>query len=351
MRSLLAAAIVTLALSCHSIGPPTMTRDRLDYGTALTESWKRQALLNIVKLRYLDPPAFVDVASIVSGYSLETSASAGAAIMPNADGDTITGGVEGKFTDRPTITYVPLTGRAFMGGLMAPMSPESLFFTIQSGWPADVMMRLGVASLNGLKNESVSLQGYEPAEPGFVRAAELMRSIQKSGAINIRVLVDEERRQSAIFSLPGRGLSDETRAQSAELRSLLGLSPDASEFRLVFGSSNTDDHEVAVLTRSILHLIQTFSMRVEVPEAHVAEGRAVASPLFSRDAPGKALVRTSEEDPADDAFVAIRYRDRWFWIDDRDLLAKRDFAYIMLLFTLANTGAETGLPVITIPAQ
>ena len=351
MRTLLVAVTLVLALSCRSVGPPTMTRDRLDYGTALTESWKRQVLLNIVKLRYLDPPTFVDVASIVSGYSLETTASAGATALLGADGDSISGGVQGKFTDRPTITYVPLTGRAFMGGLMAPMSPESLFFTIQSGWPADTMMRLGVAAMNGLRNESVSLQGYEPADPGFTRVAELMRSIQKSGAISIRVQVDDQRRQSALFSLPGRGLSDETRAQSAELRQLLGLSTDAHEFRLVFGTSNADDREVAVLTRSVLHTIQTLAMRVEVPEAHVTEGRAVPSPLVSAGDVASALVRTSDAEPGDEAFVSIRYRDRWFWIDDRDLRAKRDFAYIMLLFTLANTGAETGLPVITIPAQ
>lgn len=349
----LLAALSAGGFSCASIGPTTVTRDRLDYGTALTESWKRQALLNIVKLRYLDPPTFVDVGSIVSGYTLETSGAVGGTVFPNAPGDSITAGAQGKFTDRPTVTYVPLTGKSFMGGLMTPLPPESLFFTIQSGWPADVMMRLGVVAINGHRNEEASITGWSRAEPEFTRISELMRRIQLRGAVNIRVQVDEAKRQSALFTLHGKNVSPETREESAELRRLLGLDPDAIEFRLVFGSVAANDKEIAVLTRSILHTIQTLAMRVEVPETDVAEGRAVPGALgtISDGTLGeRVFVRSSEADPTKEAFVSIRYRDRWFWIDDRDLVAKRDFAFIMLLFALANTGSEAGLPVITIPA-
>jgi len=68
------AAILVVA-GCKSIGPAAIKRDRLHYSTAVSDSWKEQLLLNIVKTRYGDAPAFMEVVSVVSGYSLETGVS------------------------------------------------------------------------------------------------------------------------------------------------------------------------------------------------------------------------------------------------------------------------------------
>jgi hypothetical protein len=103
------AAAIALG-GCNAVGPRTVDADRIDYGTAITESWKRQALLNIVKLRYADPPIFIDVGSIGAGYSLETSVNVGLGTQDSPLGgtDTLSLGGAGRFTDRPTITYIPV---------------------------------------------------------------------------------------------------------------------------------------------------------------------------------------------------------------------------------------------------
>ncbi|HTP02560.1 MAG TPA: hypothetical protein VMJ64_14390, partial [Anaerolineales bacterium] len=69
------AALLLLALlisGCASMGPGSIGRDRFDYDRAVTDSWQRQMLMNLVKLRYGDTPFFLDVASITNSYSLQT---------------------------------------------------------------------------------------------------------------------------------------------------------------------------------------------------------------------------------------------------------------------------------------
>ena len=76
VQNLLAAALAVVALTgCKHLGPKSVAVDRFDYSTAIGDSWKQQTLLNIVKLRYMDLPVFVDVSSIVSGYSMQTGVS------------------------------------------------------------------------------------------------------------------------------------------------------------------------------------------------------------------------------------------------------------------------------------
>ena len=59
-------------------------------------------------------------------------------------------------------------------------------------------------------------------------------------------------------------------------------------------------------------------------------------------------VQSTEEVPTD-AFVTVKYRGYWFWIDDKDFQSKKVFSFLMFLFSLAETGAPSQAPVLTIP--
>jgi hypothetical protein len=348
------ALVAALAFcGCKSIGPGTVARDRYDYSSSISESWKRQTLLNIVKLRYLDPPIFVDVGQIVAGYTLETGASLGGQLALPQD-NSLSLGVSGKYTDRPTVTYVPLTGNEFVRALMTPLPPESVFFMIQSGWPADGVLYAACASLNGLKNQETSYSSVIPPEPAFMRVLELLRNIQRSGAVSFRVKQDSTAKHtSSLLVFRAKDVPPQTAAEIRELRELLHLDQEADEFSLVFGSNPSNSREVAVVTRSILHIMSTMAAQVSVPLSDVLEGRA--GPGLETAGGGVNAVRlvkihNSKEQP-DDACVAVFYRKSWFWIDDRDLASKRALAFMMMLFTLADSGGKQNLPMITIPAQ
>ena len=313
-------------------------------------------MLNIVKLRYLDPPIFVDVGQIVAGYSLETSGNLGGQLSSAGaiQGNSLAMGGAVRFTDRPTVTYTPLTGDKFVKALMTPLPPQSVFSTIESGWPADAMLFATVSRLNGLRNQEASTTGFANAEPRFLRVLELMARIQSAGAVSLRIELDEQKHQTTMVTIRSKDISEETLAETQELRKLLGLSPEATEFKLVSGSLAANDREVAVKTRSLLHILGLMAAQVEVPAEDVTRGRAMPGVDEANKgavAPVRlARILSAKKKPAD-AYVAVEYRDHWFWIEDGDLRSKRAFAFIMMLFTLMDTGDKQALPILTIPTQ
>jgi hypothetical protein len=350
MRLFLCALLVLAG--CSSVGPHTVARDRFEYSDAIGDSWKRQTLLNIVKLRYLDPPIFVDVGQIVAGYTLETDISVGGNVGQGNNNSVSLGGA-GKYIDRPTVTYTPLTGNKFIKSLMMPLPPESVFNMIQSGWPADAVLLLAVSSINGLKNQASTIQGTVPPDPDFLRALALIRKIQVAGGVALRVVQDAEKQSTNILTLRRPDIAPETMADSVELRRLLKLDPDAAEFKLVFGATAANDKEIAVVARSIMQLMAIISAQVEVSAKDLTEHRAapgLESVPAAQEAQRFMQIHSSKNSP-DNAFVAVNYRRQWFWIDDRDLKSKRTFSFMMLLFTLAEPGEKENLPVLTIPTQ
>jgi len=351
---LCAGCVVAMLCACQSVGPVTVPRDRADYSHAISDSWKNQMLLNIVKLRYADVPVFVDVGQIVAGYTVESSLNASAQFRPKDSilGDGTSVGAQGKYTDRPTITYVPLTGGRFMQELLTPIPPVAIFKAIQSGWPADALFWLGVSSINGVRNARNGPDGPLPPDPAFERVAYLMRDAQASGALGIRVRPGAEGAGAVIVTIRNRNADPESVVRLQELRQTLGLRAGAEEFPLELADVPDSPDELAVQSRTLLSMLQALSLRVDVPADHIAEGRAGAG---LPQAPGQSerlhfRVTSSSTKPAD-AAVSVEYRNRYFYIDDRDLGSKRAFALIMMLFTLANIGPEGTMPVLTIPTS
>ena len=348
--------VIIFLSACTGIGPRTIPRDRFDYNTALANSWKEQTLLNIVKLRYADMPLFVEVASIVSGYTLESTVSLSGVHV--GSGNSVAGneifslGGSGKFSDRPTITYAPITGTNFNQSFMTPIPPPAILFLMQSGWTVDLIFPLTVNSINGLKSKMAAGASQREGDSDYYRVITLLRKIQKSGAVGMRLLKNAKGQDSTVMFFHDKEISNEVKLNLQELNTMLGLKPGVRSIKVSYGSIPQTDQEIAMLTQSLLQIMITLAAQVNVPEQHVREGRTVPSTSMV-DKLGKDRklidIKHSVEKP-DNAFTAVKYRDYWFWIDDRDFHSKRTFAFLMIIFSLTETGGKEGLPLVTIPA-
>ena len=350
----LSIGAVALFTGCAHLGPRTIPVDRFDYSTAVADSWKQQTLLNIVKLRYMDLPVFVDVSSIVSGYSLQTGVNVGSTVSSEqaVQGNFLSAGAQAIYTDRPTITYVPLTGEKFLRGLMTPIDPKNIFFMLQSGYAADFILGLTVESLNGVRNRSSAGGAVRQADPEFLRALQLLRDIQAAGAFGMRVEEDKTKASTAVLFFRRDDVSADIVEKTAEIRRLLKLPAEPDKFTLIYSPMRGSDNELAVNSRSMLQIMAAFASYLDVPEAHLQAHSAL--PAFEHVAPEErrelVRIRSGADKPAA-AFAAVRYRDYWYWIDDDDWLTKRALTAVMFFFTLAETGGNERLPLITIPAQ
>jgi hypothetical protein len=339
---------------CAHVGPKSVAVDRFDYGAAIAESWKRQTLLNIVKLRYLDLPVFVDVASIVAGYSLQTGVNVGGTLSSSkgVQGDFASLGAQAIYTDRPTTTYVPMTGERFLRGLITPIEPKNVFFMLQTGYPADFILALTVESLNGLRNRSVVAGALREADPEFRRVLQLLREVQASGALGMHVEEAKARGSTAVLFFRHEDAPPDVLEKVAEIKRLLRLPAGQHRYVLTYSPVRGADDVLGVNSRSMLQILSAFATHVDVPKAHVDERRAVPGldgpPPEGR--PDAVRIRSGRERPAD-AYAAVPYRGHWFWIDDADWQTKRALTAIMFFFTLESPGGADKLPQVTIPAQ
>lgn len=341
--------ILTLVLmaGCAGMGPKTVSRDRFDYIEAISGSWKKQMLLNLVKVRYVDAPVFMEVSAIISQYEIGGNVNLEATLNSQFGNSQIVGG-SATYFDRPTITYNPLTGEKFTRSLMRPIPIRAFLGLIQSQYPVDFVFRICVHTINGVSNSFGGKLMQSSAHTDFPRLIETLLRIQQAGGLGMRVRSDGDQRSVVMF------FRDEGPVEIEEdintVATILGLDKSVRDFRVLYGAYAADDKEIAVITRSMLQIIADLASYIEVPSGDVQEGR-VAAGLAGKKVSGMLpLIRVhNNNDFPEDAFVAVRYRDSWFYIDDTDLESKRMFSFLMMLFSLTETGPQAGSPLVTVP--
>lgn len=347
-------ALCAGAAGCAVTGPSSIRTSRSNYNEAIASTSSEQLLLNLVRLRYRDVPLFLEVSSVTTTFGVEVTGGVRVDPLPiELDATSLSG--EMSLSERPSVTYVPLQGEDFVRKLMTPLATDTLALMYHSGWSLDRMLKVCVRRLGPLVN-AASASGptprYVPEYRDFFEAANLLERLWEQGECELGLSIGEDGKSALVIQFTKAGMeSDEV----SRLKTLLGL-PAHMELRgLSASQSEVTGDGVALVTRSLMACMYFLSQGVEPPAADLAAGRVTVT----RDADGQPFdwttitgglmrVRSGAQRP-DNAYILVRHRDAWFWIDDSDLDSKSTFALLGQLLELQSGGAERARPVLTLP--
>ena len=232
-----------------------------------------------------------------------------------------------------------------------PIPISAVLFLIQSGYPADVVMRVCMNSINGLDNSYGGPGNPREGSPKFQELMSAIRQLQSVGGMGMRLKIAKDKQPVVMFLRPA---ADEALAvPNRRIRELLDLDESATEFTVVIGDFPDNNLEVSMLSRSILQVMVDVASYIDIPTADAAEGRAYTPPRTPEQVrlfPPLIAVRTGSTAPGD-AFVSVQYRHQWFWIEDRDRTSKQMLTFLMMLFSLTETSSAQAAPILTVPTR
>jgi hypothetical protein len=339
-----------------------MKGERIHLNSAFQQTTDEQLLLNLVRLRYRDTPAFLEVSSISSQSRFEATVEAGAELERAKENlDLFTFGAGAGYATQPTITYTPLQGDAFIQRLLTPLTLEKLMLLYQSGWNVKRVFLLGVQSMNNVKNApraSGPTPGRAPEYKDFLRAVEILHELERKGLVDIgyESQLGENASPRLILQIDPKASNI---AQIAELKRILNLDPSMSGYPIVYAQVQhirpQAEKLIRIDTRSLLGIMYYLSQAVEAPDADLASGRITISKTeagepFDWDLllGGIFKIKVEASRPVE-APVTVPYRGRWFYIDDSDLDSKSTFVMLSQIFSLQAGKAEGIVPVLTLP--
>lgn len=347
-----AAGILLMGLfvaGCSVIGPEAIRGGRLAYNQSVQVTGDQELLLNIIRLRYRDTPTILQIASINTQFNLETRINGGTSIIPsNAESFNISGSQ--SYYERPTISYRPVVGQAFITQMLEPVDEDKLTLLYNAGWPVDTLFGLTVQSINGIQNAPGASGPTPELDPDFRRFQRVIhsfRDLQRAGLLT----VGRDKNNSQLRIIPDVGLQKEI----AFIQKALGIDPQATSYQIAQATDAAKSDTIAIVPRSLMSAMFYLSQGVDVPPNDIEDGRVFTAQYadgrpvdWQKETNELFRVHTGWLAPSN-AYVSVKYRDRWFYISDNDLSSKTTFSLISQLFAMQAGSIRNSGPVLTLP--
>lgn len=364
-RKLLFTVLFLSLLPCAcTMGPHMLSHTPLEYNKSAQLTQNKQMLMNLVRTKYLEQPFFLQISSISTSFSVG-GAAGGSLSIPSVENPAIgvtqtTGAtLQGLYQELPTFTFTPIQGNQYFKFLLTNMKLTQL--SLLENWPFDFVMKTLVKKFGRLYNDPGDAN---KTYPDFLKLADLLSQIM-------------QRREMDFFYQPlAQGNVDayimrlryKNMQEAGQVEALLwGSNRIEAEggkritgfYRLVpaenFITAEKDEAGrpfVQVKLKSFMEVLSLLGQGVETPQDHIARG-FVGKDRLAAGSPDPAAVfrvRQAAAEPRD-AFIAVSYRNRWFYIKDEDIQSKQIFAFVNLLFSLQTQSVMGQNPALTIPVR
>lgn len=385
-----------------AFGPRALEKTHGRYNEAYRQVDSEELLLNIVRLRYNDPPAEVEVSGIAAQYEMSATAEARPFFAaPNPAGSafrtfsTVLPFVGAGSADRPTLSLTPIHSGETVARYLRPITLEGVIFFAETSWPISTVFRMWLEGMNGVPNApsaSGPPRSFPPEYAAFRRACELLQVIQDRGELTFRKVEEDalddpigvdrvsgdalvearkagyEYRRTAdgkawqlarkvrklYLDLSPRALDS---PEYAELVQLLNLRPGLTRYEVTRstvgfieqrpGAAPSD--KLTLVPRSLIQVFYYLSHGVDVPAEHLAAGVAKVTVEpgggvfdWQEVTGGLFTVKAAcgKKSPPG-AAVAVYHRGYWFYIDDTDQPTKSTFVLLRPARQL-DLGASSG---------
>ena len=297
---LLVTLLAALVAGGCQVSNQAIRADFTDFNTIIQFNQAQQMLLNLVRLHYREAPLFLQAGALSAAYESRTGASAGISVESGTS-RTSGVGVDYAFAAKPTITYTPVEGKAYVQQFMSEISLDTMGLLLRSGWPVGRLAELTIERVV-IGDDVLINDPKAPSYPRFVALIDTLQQAQDAGRLRV---------------------TTESGAQ------------------VVRAGTQTIPADALIL-RSLFDVMFVAAKNVETPSGHLSRVRA-------GEANGALVIHSSAAMPAD-AMVWVQHAGYYFSIDDSDLRSKDTFALLMQIARI-QASAVSASPVMTLPVR
>lgn len=351
------AMIIFVLSGCSQLGPEFMENGRNEYNKVLANTNDEEMLLNLVRRRYADSIAILEVNSVSTSLEWKRGGSLIANIFEGTDNNNLGVRGDGSYSEKPTITYLPLQGSNYVRNVLSPIQPEIILLLTRSGWSIERLLRLTANKINGINNASEAsgpTPTFAPSYKEFKALANIFYQLQQKNIVSFGYQSQGDRDNLAL-------IIREKFIESEDVKRLLAALNLSTKNNIIPLTSNfsggAEGEYIEVNLRSLAGIQFFLSHGVLIPHDDIINNRVkitktedgqnfnwqnILSDLF--------VVYSQREKPSN-ASVKVKYRGHWFFIKDNDMESKYTLMLLNQISALQSGNLEKIGPVLTLPVS